>query len=322
MSSHPRIGLALSGGGARGWAHIGVLEVLREEGIAVYCIAGTSMGALVGAVYAAGRLDDLRHVAVDLDWKRVLGYFAEFSLPGSGLIDGRKVRQFLHEYIGATTIERLNLPFAAVATNIETGSEVILRDGDVVDAVRASIAIPGLFTPGRRDGAFLVDGGLVNPIPVSVARALGADVVIAVDVVRAPLPVQDDARAEPVRRPRAKRPRAEIAARVFDLIEERIEHLSRPRAAAIGGRRCAAPGIFDVFGNAGRIVQRQIADMRLAREPPDVLIQPDLQQISTMDFRRAAEAIAAGRAAAVSVLPALRRQGAGQKPTPAGLPRR
>jgi NTE family protein len=303
VTRRPRIGVALGSGGARGWAHIGVLDALREAGIDIHCVAGASMGALVGAAFAAGRLADLRQVAVELDWKRVLGYFAELSLSGSGLIDGRKIRRFLSEYVGAINIERLTLPYAAVATDIETGREVVLRAGNVVEAVRASISIPGLFTPGRRDGAFLVDGGLVNPIPVSVARALGADAVIAVDVVRAPLPVR---REDAVRRPRFKRPRGEIAAQLFDAIEIRIADLNL-RRAAIDGRRGGAPGIIDVFGNAARIVQRQIADMRLEREPPDVLIQPDVQNISTMDFHRAAEAISAGRAAVAPHLPSLRR---------------
>ncbi len=295
MPQFPRVGLALGGGGARGWAHIGVIEALEAAGISIACVAGTSMGALVGAAYAAGRLKELKQVALELDWRRALSYFAELSLPGSGLIDGRKVQQFLGRQIGARAIESLPIPFAAVATDIETGREVVLRSGNIVEAVRASIAIPGLFSAVIRRDAVLVDGGLVNPIPVNVARMLGADLVVAVDVVRAPLPVR--ARREEARKAaphRAwKRPSSEFAGRLFDAINARLAGFEQKRAAILRARS-SAPGLMEVFGNSARIVQRQIADMRLDREPADVLIQPDVQQIQTMDFHRAAEAISAG----------------------------
>lgn len=306
MPKLPRAGLALGGGGARGWAHIGVIEALQAAGIAITCVAGTSMGALVGAAFAAGRLEDLKQVALGLDWKRALGYFAELSLPSSGLIDGRRIQQFLRQYIGVRSIESLPLPFAAVATDIETGREVVLREGNLVEAVRASIAIPGLISAVARPDAVLVDGGLVNPIPVNVARMLGAEWVVAVDVVRAPLPMRgrsEQARATPTRR-RWRRPSSAVAGAIFDAVHVRWADVERKRADYARTRH-STPGLMEVFGNSARIVQRQIADMRLEREPPDLLIQPDVQSIHTMDFHRAAEAIEAGARAGAMALASL-----------------
>ncbi len=177
-----KIGLALGSGGARGWAHIGVIEALEEAGFPVQCVAGTSMGALVGGAFASGRVQSLKEVALRLDWKQAIYYFLEVTFPRSGLIDGLKIASFVRQNVGKTNIQTLPMPFATVATDVLTGQEVVIDKGDMIDAIRASISIPGIFTPVSRDGAILVDGGLVNPVPVSVARRLGADVVIAVDL--------------------------------------------------------------------------------------------------------------------------------------------
>lgn len=299
----------MGGGGARGWAHIGVINAVRELGINVYCVAGTSMGALVGAALASGKIDALHQVALDLDWRRVLYYFLELSFPRMGLIDGGRVVEFVKEHVMPAGIPELPMPFAAVATDVLTGEELIIRDGNVTDAVRASIAIPGMFTPLVREGRVLVDGGLVNPLPVRVARDLGADYVIAVDITRAPLPG-----------PRRQKPFADTegpsaepepillrnhgTGRLLDRLNVRLrgfDFASLP-AARKWFAKDELPNIFEIYGNSMRIIQRQITAMRLKLEPPDVLIQPDVQDISTMDFHRATDAIRAGYDAAMGAL--------------------
>ncbi len=295
-----RIGLALGGGGARGWAHIGVIKTLLEAGVKIECVAGASMGALVGAAFAAGRLETLEQVAVQLDWKRVLYYFLEWSFPRAGLVDGRRVMEFLAEQIGPLTFDRLALPFIAVATDLYTGQEAPLDRGNVLEAVRASIAIPGLFTPAIVGDRTLVDGGLTNPIPVSAARRLGANYVIAVDIVRAPTPPATSPPKAP--RYRLQRPTSEIAGRLFDALESLRSGGKPARDRFARPRRAELPNLFEVFGNSARIVQRQIADMRLEKDPPEVLIEPAVQDINTMDFHRAAEAITAGADAARRLL--------------------
>lgn len=173
-----KIGLALSSGSARGWAHIGVVRALAEAGIRVDYVAGTSIGAVVGAVYASGNIDALQEVALQLDWRQI-AYFFDVVLPKSGLIDGKKVSAFIRSHVNGINIEELPIPFCAVSTDLATGDEVVIQSGDIIDAVRASISVPGIFTPVKKNGTFLVDGGLVNPVPVSVVRQMGADFVIA-----------------------------------------------------------------------------------------------------------------------------------------------
>ena len=177
----PKIGLALGSGSARGLAHLGVIRAVQEAGIKVDYVAGTSIGALVGAVYAAGSIDSLESTFQKFDWKKMVSFF-DVIFPKSGLIDGAKVRELVRALVHAEVIESLPIPFCAVATDIQSGEEVVIRQGDLIEAVRASIAVPGIFTPVRSNGLLLVDGGLVNPVPVSVVRAMGAEIVIAVDL--------------------------------------------------------------------------------------------------------------------------------------------
>ena len=199
-----RVGLALGSGGARGWAHLGVLRALRERGVRVDCVAGTSMGAIVGAFLAAGQEGVLADLASNIDWKRLRQFFWEISLSRSGLTDGRRLAEETERLLGREEFRELELPFRAVATDLDTGEEVVLSEGNLVHALRASISIPGLFSPVRLGGRLLVDGGLVNPVPVNVARGMGAQIVVAVDVARdvapeerrAPPPVREPERGE------------------------------------------------------------------------------------------------------------------------------
>jgi NTE family protein len=283
----------LGSGGARGWAHIGVIKAIREAGLEVTCVAGTSMGALVGAAFVSGRIDSLEQVAINLDWRQVLALMSDVSLPRAGLIDGRHVVDFVREHVLPGNIEDLPIPYAALATDIQTGEEVVLRRGPIPEAVRASIAIPGLFTPVCMGARVLVDGGLVNPLPVNVAREMGSDFVIAVDITRSPLPGK----------PSEPRHAVSCADQIRTSTQGFLERLNL-RLPAVdwnalpaifrGGSGPDQPNLFEIHGNMMRIFQRQITLTRLQLHPPDLLIQPDVQAISTMEFHRAEDAIKAG----------------------------
>jgi len=176
-------GLALGGGAARGWAHIGVIRALQEKNIRITHIAGTSIGAFVGAFAATDRLDDLEREILSFDWKQGVGYFA--SVPSrTGMLNGRRISEFLAQHLGPVNLEETIIPLRTVATDLRNGDEVVLSSGDLVKAVRASIAVPGIFTPVSHTGRLLVDGGLINPVPVNIVRQMGARHVVAVDLNR------------------------------------------------------------------------------------------------------------------------------------------
>ena len=307
----PRVGLALGAGGARGWAHLGVLRRLDELGVPVDCVAGTSAGALVGAVYLAGRLDLLEALSRRLDWRQMARLFFEVTFPRSGLLTGRHVVRFLQEVIGVDTIEALDRPFAAVATDLHAHHERVFTQGGLIDAIRASISIPGVFTPARCGERDLVDGALVNPLPVSVLRAMGATRIIAVDVNLRPgtgIETADaPADAAPARLPSGTpTPADALIQRLYQRLPQlsgrsaRIESLIRKRT-----HRHAGLTIFDVLTQSTRIVENQVTRSRLLTDPPDLLIQPAVGDIATLDFARTAPAIAAGAQAVDESRPAL-----------------
>lgn len=304
--SPPRIGIALGSGGARGWAHVGVLQRLQEMGAPIACVAGTSVGAIVGAAYAAGRLDVLEDLSHRLDWRSVARLFVEVSFPRSGLINGRRVQQLLQDVVGAANIEDLSVPYAAVATDLLSEEPVVLRRGPLIDAIRASIAIPGIFVPARIGGRDLIDGGTTNPLPVDVARHLGADRVIAVDInLRPGKGGSASAReATPSRPPAPDVPAilARIGAHLPPLqgaVADIMEHWFRRKSADLT--------IFEVLTRSIRIAENQITRSRLLSHPPDVLIQPAVGDIDTLEFQRSAPAIEAGRAATDACAEDLRR---------------
>ena len=179
-----KVGLALGSGAARGLAHIGVLAVLEKEGIPIDMIAGTSAGAAIGAIYASGvNTGRMKEQVLEAGWKRIAPLI-DPSLPKTGLIKGKKIKDLLSSYVGGNIkFSDLKIPFACVATDIDTGEQVVIERGSVPDALRASISIPAIFTLVKREGRYLVDGGLVNPVPVSVVRRMGADFIIAVNVM-------------------------------------------------------------------------------------------------------------------------------------------
>ena len=282
--ARPRLGIALGSGSARGWAHIGVLRALHEAGIEPDVVCGTSIGAFVGAAYASGDLDKLEAWVGGLSRRDVLGFF-DVSLAG-GLIKGARLLDFASSSFLNNSFADLDRPFACVATDLATGREIWLREGSVVDAVRASIALPGLFSPQVLDERFLVDGGLVNPVPVSLCRALDAEIVIAVDLGMDMLTTLQRRNGKPVVAGGGWR---NAVGRWFGGGEERP----------------VLPSLADVVTNSIAIMQGRISRSRLAGEPADVLITPRLGQLNLLDYHRAGEAIAAGRKAAEHMLPLL-----------------
>jgi NTE family protein len=278
------IGLALGSGSARGWAHIGVIRALDGAGIVPDVVCGTSIGALVGAAYASGELGSLEQWTRSLTWQNVVG-FLDISMSG-GLIKGTKLIDFIRGRFKDRDIRELQRKFAAVATELDTGREVWLSEGSVLDSVRASISLPGLFTPVEREGRLLVDGGLVNPVPVSLARALGADVVIAVDL-NADLMSRHAKTTSGVPEAEDKPP-----ATMLERIQAGIS------SALTSATRNDSPSLLDVLSASINIMQVRITRSRLAGEPADILIAPRLGHLALMDFHRAEEAIREGRRSA------------------------
>lgn len=289
----PVIGLALGGGAARGFAHIGILRTLIAHGIVPNVVVGTSIGAVIGGAYAAGHLDTLEEWARGLQPRNILGYL-DIRLNGSGLIGGDKLASQLEASIGSTLIEDLPLKYATVATEVRTGHEIWLTHGRMVDAMRASYALPGIFSPVLVGDRWLVDGALVNPVPVSAARALGAEIVIAANLSsdvfthsttiysHGPSAEVPEAIIEPA-------PAKRGLGRLFS-----AERTVKREFFGSGGR----PGISSVMVDAFNIMQDRITRARLAGDPPDLLITPRVGQIGWFDFHRADDLIAFGARAA------------------------
>lgn len=288
----PRIGLALGGGSARGWAHIGVIRALEEIGIHADLIAGTSIGALVGAAHAGGKLAPFEEWARGLTRKDVFSLM-DFQL-GGGMLKGARLMDFFRSNFHDSQIEDLALPFAATATALQTGAEVWLRSGSTIDAVRASLAMPALFTPVHYQGRLLVDGGLVNPVPVSLARAMEADVVIAVDLASDILG-------------RSLRPTqgTESATGSHEWLRRLQAGVSQLLPSPATPAQAALPSMLSVMATSIEIMQVRISRSRMAGDPPDALIRPRVGHIGVLELHRAAESIEAGRRAVQEVVPAL-----------------
>jgi NTE family protein len=294
----PVIGLALGGGAARGFAHIGIVRALIANGIVPDVVVGTSIGAVVGGAYAAGQLDTLEQWARSLQPRNILGYL-DIRLNGSGLIGGDKLAAQLEAAMGQTLIEDLPVKFATVATEVRTGHEIWLTHGRMVDAMRASYALPGIFSPVLVGDRWLVDGALVNPVPVSAARAFGAEIVIAAnlssDVFTHSTTIYSYG-------PKAQAPVTDAPAPVIAPVPVKRgfgkffspERTMKREFFGGGGR----PGISTVMVDAFNIMQDRITRARLAGDPPDLLISPRVGQIGWFDFHRADDLIAHGVRAA------------------------
>ena len=301
------LGLALGGGVARGWAHIGAMRALIEAGIKPDIIAGTSIGAIVGAAYLSGKLDVLEKWARSLTHRRMMGYM-DVRWGGSGLLRGERIARLLNHYMGDVRIEKLDRKFAAVACDLRTGYEVWLQRGPIVPAIRASYALPGAFEPVKVDGRYMIDGALVNPVPVSACRALGAHMVIAISLngdAFGPMGsshemdldgIEDDDEDED------KDP--------FELASQSLNKLRPDRLllkSMIGEVRPGkSPKIGSVMMGTLNIVMDRISRSRLAGDPPDIFVAPRIGHIGMMEFTKAAELIERGYAAMQHEIPLIR----------------
>lgn len=296
-----KVGLALGSGSARGWSHLGVIRALREAGITVDVVSGTSVGALIAGAFAANFSGPLEDWARRLSWPDVLS-FMDVGFPRAGLFEGDRVTGYFRERMTDPRIEDLSIPFAAVATELDTGKEIWLQDGSLMDAVRASMAMPGILTPFRRGNQWLVDGGLVNPIPVSLCRQMGADIVIAVNL------------------------NSDIMGRRFLSREkQQLKNgkglLSQKLASLLNGKLKSGqvslfnrliqeqpergPSIIQVISKSVYIMQDRITKQRLASDPPDILVSPHLAHIGLLEFNRGEESIEEGYRAMQLMIPLL-----------------
>lgn len=305
-----------------------MLKALDEAGVPVDCVAGTSIGALVGAIYTMGDLEELEAFLRALDRRKLLSYF-DFVFPRSGLLDGERIYELISRHVTHTRLEEARIPFCAVACDLASGREVLFRTGDVVEAVRASVSLPGILTPVWVDGTFLVDGGLVNPVPVDVVRRMGAEVVIAVDLNhdfatrawsgrgvpedRATVPEQGLRGAETDATGTQAGPSwpGEAGARILQALEQRYQHLSlsmRRRLNRWIADTRNDPTIFDVISASIGIMSKRITEANLRIHPPDVLVRPAVGHLGLFDFARAAEAIEEGYARMVEAMPEVLRR--------------
>jgi NTE family protein len=287
-----RIGLALGSGSSRGWAHIGVIKALAEVGIQPDIICGCSIGALVGASYAAGNLDYLEQWALSLTRLEIARYF-EINLSLNGFVDTGRLHSFLVKHVcnEQETIENLKKTYAAVSTELATGREKWFTSGPVIEAVWASISLPGLFPPMQSKGRWLVDGGLVNPVPVSLCRAMGADIVIAVNL-----------NGDIVRKHISPKPKKPDSDSMIDIFAETVKKYSATMFAG-QKQRNAPPDLFNALASSINIMQDKITRSRMAGDPPDILLAPKLSHIGLLEFYRAAEAIEEGHGCVKRMLP-------------------
>jgi NTE family protein len=300
-----KIGLALGSGSARGWSHIGVIRGLQEAGVHINLVCGTSMGAMVAGAFAAGFIDVMDEWVRGLTWADILG-FMDVRLPRSGLIEGDKLTRYFREKISDSNIEDLPMPFAAVTTNLKSGRETWIREGSLMDAIRASMSMPGILTPFNREGGWFVDGGLINPVPVSLCRNMGADIVLAVDLNNDIMGRSFNRSAGQEGAPQQEATGQYLPTRLASFFNGKLKsgQLSIFKRFA-QNHPSKGPTLFEVIATSVYIMQDQITKHRLATDPPDVLILPRLAHIGFLEFNRAEEAIDEGRKAVALALPIL-----------------
>jgi NTE family protein len=303
-----KIGLALGSGSARGWAHIGVIQGLLDEGISIDLVCGTSIGAIVGGALAAGAIDQLDEWVRELSWSDIIG-FMDVMFPRSGLIEGDKIIKFFKKNFTDPNIEDLSMPFVAVATDLMSGEEVWIREGSLMNAVRASISMPGIFVPFKHEKQWLVDGGLVNPVPVSVCRAMGADIVIAVNLNSGLVGKRRTQKTKAKNGPstKEKKPSGKLREQLTAYLDSTVKRGKALIPAWLGpGGLDRDPSLFEVMATATNIMQDRITRQRLAGDPPDILITPRLSHIGLLEYNRAGDAIREGRHAFDLSLPLLK----------------
>lgn len=322
-----KVGLALGSGGARGWAHIGAIRALEAAGIKIDYIAGTSIGAFVGGIYAVNQLRELEAFVKEIDWKIIVSLL-DVEFPTRGLLDGDKIYDLIYSHVLDCHLEETNIPFHCVATDLLTQKAVVLKSGLMVDAVRASISIPGVFTPFNREETYLVDGGVINPVPVDVVRDMGSDIVIAINLNH-PHPIPDSENAE------FEEIEAEVEAKNEELLSEmkeetdetnqanRLEFLNNLKLRYEAAQETLSekvnnwlpdqsesdfksPNIFDVIGSAINIMEQQVTQINLQVHQPDILLQPRLSQYGIFDFHQAETLMKEGYRCAQQMLPEIK----------------
>jgi NTE family protein len=287
-----KVGLALGSGSARGWAHIGAIEAIEEAGIPIHCIAGTSIGSFVGAVYSTGDLRSLKDFALQMDWKKVMSYF-DVVFPKSGFMDGKKVHELFSIHTDAKTFDDFKIPISMIATNIRSGKKVIINSGNIIEGIRASVSVPGVFTPVKRGNDWLVDGGLIDPIPVSVVKEMGADFVIAVDLNSDIVSPEQKKLRKVDKDPIPRKQRHEIIRRISNQYNNAGKAVkSQMNKMFLSSEK--TPNIIDIMGTSIGIMQTQISRINLAMDPPDILIQPRLGDLGMFDFDQAERSIKEG----------------------------
>lgn len=290
----PIIGIALGSGAARGWAHIGILQELTRVGIEPDVVCGTSIGAAVGAAYVTDHLETLEAWARRLDRRALWRYLDPRLVTGGGFLEGKRIMDYFRGHLGDQRIEDVRKPFAAVATDLANGHEVWFRNGPILDAVRASIAIPGLFVPVKLDGRWLVDGGLANPVPVSLCRVLGADVVIAVNL-----------NGDLLTRYRNGLVRTNGHSGEATWLARWSRKMRKNGVVAQWFAGEPLPGLINVLSASINIMQDRLIRSRMAGDPPDVILAPRIADIGLLEFERAPDVIAEGRACVQRALPVL-----------------
>ena len=296
MSLRKTVGLVLGCGSSRGWAHIGAIEALEDANIPIDLIIGCSIGSYVGAIYASGSIKSLREFVLKMDGKKIFSYF-DIVLPRSGLLDGtKKLRELFSLHTDVQDFSELKIPVMMVATDLETGQKVVLKSGNILAALRASMSTPGLFGPARVKNRWLVDGGLVDPVPVSVARAMGADIVIAVDlssgiISRKKWKMQKfGSEKTPVKKEEKKN---ELISKLSEYYEN-AELSFKTKINDLFKKEASTPDIIETVTTSINIMQDRITRINLAVTPPDILIQPHLGELKMLDFDQVAHTIEEG----------------------------
>lgn len=296
MKPRKKVGLVLGSGSSRGWAHIGAIEALQEAQIPIDFIIGCSVGAYVGALHACGSLASLKDFVLRMNGRKVFSYF-DVVFPRSGLLDGtRKVKELFSMHTDVEQFEDLDLPVAMVATDLKRGQKVVLQTGSIMKALQATMSMPGLFAPVHLNGRWLVDGGLVDPVPVGVAQAMAADVVIAVDLNsglvsrREVRQAAEAAEENPAQEPEYKN---ELLQKLSDYYES-AEISFKTKINELFRNEEDIPDIFDTVMTSINIMQERITRINLAVEPPDILVQPRLGTLKMMDFDQVDLAIEEG----------------------------
>lgn len=307
------VGLALGSGSARGIAHIGVLKAFDEAQIPVKIVSGTSIGALIGAAYCAGRLNEFEQFMLQVDWKLIASY-CDFVFPKKGLMQGQKVRDLIAELIGVESFHDLSKPLLVATTDLHTGEPIILEDGNLVEAVRASISLPGIFEPVLWQGRTLVDGGLTNPVPVRLLQDAHIQVLVAVDLnSNVEVRNRGKKRLKSLRKPTPRKKNSDSWA--FAQLEEHYKKLQKqfkdrfPQLSEIKPKQKEEePGLFDVISNSINIMMHQLAEHQLNQYAVDVVVRPPVSDVGLFDYDEASRLIQTGYEEAQLYIPIIQRK--------------